>query len=72
MKSIKRFFWICYLSLLCHRLEYVSGAIHRGSRRYCTIYHTTLSRALWKMSLWECQYKSEMQRYLAATNREEH
>lgn len=70
MRNIKQLFRLCYLSLLRFRLHYATGAVCRVSRRFIDIYHTVLSRAFYTLSRWECRYKNELRRYLAAKEKE--
>lgn len=65
MNAIKRLLHRCYLFFLRLRLFYAAGVVHRVSRRFAILYHASLSRALWQLSLWEWQYKECAGRYLA-------
>lgn len=71
MPNIKQFCRLCHLSLLRLRVAYAAGAVYRMSRRFRMLYDASLSRAFWKLSLWDNAYQEQKQRYLAAQNRGE-
>lgn len=70
MPNIKHFCRLCHLSLLRLRVSYAAGAVYRMSRRFRMFYDTALSRAFWKLSLWDNAYQEQKQQYLAAKKKE--
>lgn len=59
---MKRFFYLCRLTLLRLRLRYAARVIRRVSERY----YGWLSHAFQTLSEWDCQYHAEVRRDTAA------
>lgn len=67
MNEMKRLCRLSYLALHRLRLCYARGVVCRVS----TLYQKWLSRALLKLSRWDCQYQDEVRRFLIAISGKE-